>query len=48
MCGKLCFLFHTLFVDERDCCRLFAIEDYYFILDECVVCVYITTLGNNI
>ena len=39
MCVKLCFLFHTLYVDERDCCQLFATEDCYFILHECVVCV---------
>ena len=39
MCGELCFLFHTLSIDERDCCRLFATKDYYFISHEYVVCV---------
>ena len=47
ICEKLSFLFHTLFVDEHSCWRLFATEDCYFILHECVVCLHINDLRQH-
>ena len=48
-CEKLCFSLDTfLFVDERACWRLSAIQDCCFILHDRVVFLCITTLGNTI